>query len=243
MPDILRETNSFSFGKVLAESIVLVAAWVTDHFYLLKRPSERALDDSIWNLFRKLVVVSAWGWVLVRGQKGRLSLVLSRGTSSSLNDWLFWSNIVKSGWRVAGLMFRTRSLTKTVFCSLIEGNRRVFSRAWKFALLSIRKRSISTSKSTLRPTWANKILIHRNMLFQCLISSWARHRRLIAVIQWVSKAKLRKRSLDKTSLVLVKSTEIFIHRLRDVDRQWYASVFGHFLREVRCTSTASYCTW
>lgn len=243
MPDILRETNSFSFGKVLAESIVLVAARVTDHFYLLKRPSERALDDSVWNLLGDLVVISAWSWVLIRGQKSRLSLVLSRGASSSLYDWFFWSNIVKSGWRVAGFMFRTRSLTETILCSLIEGNRRVFSRAWKFALLTIRKRSISTSKSTLRPTWANKILIHRNMLFQCLISSWARHRRMIAVIQRVSEAKLRKRSLDKTMLILVKSTEIFIHGLRDVDRQWYASIFGHFLHEVRCTSTASYCTW
>lgn len=243
MPDILWETNSFSFGKILAKSIVFVAARVADHFYLLKRPSERALDDSVWNFLRDLVIVSAWGWVLVRGQKGRLSLVLSRSASSCLYGRLFWSNIVKSGWRITVVMFRTCCLAETILCSLMEGNCRVFPRAWKFALLTIRKRSFSTSKSTLRPIWTKMILIHRNRPFQCFIGSWTRHRRMIAVILRVSKAKLRKRSLDKTMLVLVKSTEIFIHGLRNVDRKRYARIFCHFLHEVRCTSTASYCTW
>lgn len=119
---------------------------------MLKGPSERALDNSVWNFLRDLVVISAWGWVLVRGQKGRLSLVLGRSASSCLYSLLFRSNIVKSGWRVAVFMFRTCSLAKTVLCSLMEGNRRVFPRAWKFALLTIRKRSFRTSKSTLSPT-------------------------------------------------------------------------------------------
>lgn len=88
MPAIFGKGNPFSLRKVLAKGVVFVAAWIADHLYLLKRSSERALDDSIWNFLWDLIVVSAWSWVLVRGQKGRLPLVLSRSTSSCLYGWL-----------------------------------------------------------------------------------------------------------------------------------------------------------
>lgn len=243
MPDILGEFHAFSFGKVLAKSIVFVAARVADYFYLLKWSPKWGLDNSVWNLFRKFIIVSAWSWVLVWSQEGRLPLVLSRSTSAGLYDLFLWSNIIKSRWRIEGFMFRTCGLTETILCSLIERNCRVFSRSWKFALLTIWKWSLCTSKTALRSNWVIKILIHWNRLFQSFISAWTRYRRMIAVIQRVSKAKLWRWCLDKTMLVLVKSAEIFIHGFWDVDRLRYASSFRHFLHDVRCTSTASYCTW
>lgn len=152
MSHIFRKTKPFSLCKVLAVSTVLIATWIADDFYFLKRSSQWTLNDSTRYFIWDLIVVSAWSWVLVRGQKGRLSFILSGSTSSCLYGWLLWIDIIKSCWRIAVLMLGTSGLTKTILWSLVEGNSWIFSWTWKFALFAIWRRSPSISKATLRPT-------------------------------------------------------------------------------------------